>query len=131
MKDRDDEEFTPHAIIVTERTVPSPIWAAAVIGVDRLLRLELDVSLPPSTFVRQAMNGLRDRLLEFSEESGGSTTSLPAFGRVVGFVINYFADRAVRHDLDGSVVEVLSGAYQVGEATLEFEEPDDSWETRQ
>jgi transcriptional regulator with XRE-family HTH domain len=34
------ENFRPHAIILTERTVPSPIFVAAMIGVEKLLRIE-------------------------------------------------------------------------------------------
>ena len=36
------ENFRPHAIILTERTVPSPIFVAAMIGVEKLLRIDLD-----------------------------------------------------------------------------------------
>jgi hypothetical protein len=32
------ENFRPHAIVLTERTVPSPIFVAAIIGIDKLLR---------------------------------------------------------------------------------------------
>ena len=35
------ENFRPHAIILTERTVPSPIFVAAIIGVEKLLRIDL------------------------------------------------------------------------------------------
>ena len=38
------ENFCPHAIILTERTVPSPIFVAAMIGVEKLLRIDLDLS---------------------------------------------------------------------------------------
>jgi hypothetical protein len=34
------ENFRPHAIILTERTVPSPIFVAAIIGVEKLLRID-------------------------------------------------------------------------------------------
>jgi hypothetical protein len=36
------ENFCPHAIILTQRTVPSPIFVAAIIGVEKLLRIDLD-----------------------------------------------------------------------------------------
>ena len=36
------ENFCPHAIILTEQTVPSPIFVAAMIGVEKLLRIDLD-----------------------------------------------------------------------------------------
>ena len=38
------ENFRPHAIILTERTVPSPIFVAAIIGVEKLLRIDLDAN---------------------------------------------------------------------------------------
>jgi len=38
------ENFRPHAIILTQRTVPSPIFVAAIIGVEKLLRIDLDAT---------------------------------------------------------------------------------------
>jgi len=32
--------FRPHAIIVTERSIPSPIFVAALIGVEKILRID-------------------------------------------------------------------------------------------
>jgi hypothetical protein len=77
------ENFCPHAIILTERTVPSPIFVAAIIGVEKLLRIDLDTQRPVS-FVRRVL----DRLPE----------GIPAFGKPIGFVINYSPDQAVRFD---------------------------------
>jgi hypothetical protein len=34
----------PHGIILTEKTVPSPIFVAAMIGVEKLLRIDLDAT---------------------------------------------------------------------------------------
>ena len=46
--------FTPHAIIQTERTVPSQIMICGLTGgVGRWLMIRLDNSKPPITFVRQ------------------------------------------------------------------------------
>jgi hypothetical protein len=61
------ENFCPHAIILTERTVPSPIFVAAMIGVEKLLRIDLDAT---ESFVRQVL----DRLPE----------GVPAFGKLLG-----------------------------------------------
>ena len=36
------EAFRPHAVILTERERPQPLFVAAFIGVDRLLRVHLD-----------------------------------------------------------------------------------------
>ena len=52
------ENFCPHAIILTERTVPSPIFVAAMIGVEKLLRIDLDATQGPVSFVRQVLDRL-------------------------------------------------------------------------
>jgi hypothetical protein len=38
------ENFCPHAIFLTEKTVPSPIFVAAIIGIEKLLRIDLDAT---------------------------------------------------------------------------------------
>jgi hypothetical protein len=57
------ENFRPHAIILTERTVPSPIFVAAIIGVEKLLRIDLDLTQRPVSFVRQALDRLPEGVL--------------------------------------------------------------------
>ena len=52
------ENFCPHAIILTERTVPSPIFVAAMIGVEKLLCIDLDATQGPVSFVRQVLDCL-------------------------------------------------------------------------
>jgi integrase len=69
------ENFCPHAIILTERTVPSPIFVAAMIGVEKLLRIDLDATQGPVSFVKQVLYRLPE--------------GVPAFGKTIGFVINY------------------------------------------
>jgi hypothetical protein len=81
------ENFRPHAIILTERSVPSPIFVAAMVGVEKLLRIDLHATQGPVSFVRQVL----DRLPE----------EVPAFGKTAGFVINYSPDQAVRFDPNG------------------------------
>jgi hypothetical protein len=51
-------ENRPHAIIVTERSLPSPIFVAAIIGVEKLLRIDLDPTQGPVSFVRQVLDQL-------------------------------------------------------------------------
>ena len=67
--------FRPHAIIATDRSVPSPIFVAALIGVERILRIELDTSLPEQTYVQQALAKLPAQTI--------------AFGRPIGVTVNY------------------------------------------
>jgi hypothetical protein len=52
------ENFRPHAIILTERTVPNPIFVAALIGVEKLLRIDLDATQGPVSLVRQVLDRL-------------------------------------------------------------------------
>src|ERR1700719_3227966 len=59
------ENFHPHAILLTERSVPSPIFVAAMIGVEKLLRIDLDVTHGPVTFVRQVLDRLPDAVPAF------------------------------------------------------------------
>ena len=96
--------FRPHAIILTERSVPSQIWVAAIIGVEKMLRLDFDLSQAPSTYLRQALEKM--------------PTITPAFGRPIGVAINYTPDHAIKYDLEGRILETLSHAIPVGHASL-------------
>jgi hypothetical protein len=98
------ETFLPHGIILTERTVPSSIFVAAMIGVEKLLRIDLDLAQGPVSFVRQVL----DRLPE----------AVPAFGKPIGFVINYSPATAVRFDSNGQPTAILDKAVRPGTATL-------------
>lgn len=90
--------------LLAERTVPSPIFVAAMIGVEKLLRIDLDATQGPVSFVRQVL----DRLPE----------EVPAFGKSAGFVINYFPDKAVRFDPNGRPIAILDKAVRPGTAVL-------------
>jgi hypothetical protein len=85
--------FRPHAIIMTERQCPHPIFIAAILGVSNLRRVDFDLSEGPLSFVQQALGGLREKL---ARSNGVITT----FGRAVGLIINFSPDYAVRFDLD-------------------------------
>jgi hypothetical protein len=98
------EKFCPHAIILTHRTVPSPIFVAAIIGVEKLLRIDLDPTQGPVSFVRQVLDHLPERV--------------PAFGKPVGFVINYSPDKAVRFDSNGQPIAILDKAVRPGTTVL-------------
>ena len=98
------ETFRPHAIILTERSVPSPIFVAAMIGVEKLLRIDLDATQGPVSFVRQVLDCLPEKV--------------PAFGKTVGFVINYSPDQAVRFDRNGQANAIPKEAVRPGTAVL-------------
>ncbi|MFN3686430.1 hypothetical protein [Salinarimonas sp.] len=96
--------FVPHAVWLTVRNVPRPIFVAAAIGVDRLLRVDFVDRHRPDTFVAQA----RERMPE----------TVIAFGAVTGFAVNYSLARCVLHDREGRLLEVRHGAYRVGSARI-------------
>ena len=96
--------FRPHAIIATDRSVPSPIFVAALIGVEKILRIDFDTSLPEETYVHQALAKLPEQTI--------------AFGRPIGVTVNYAPDRAVRYDLKGDPIETLTEAVRCGKAYL-------------
>ena len=103
--------FRPHAIILTERTVPSPMFVAAVIGVERLLRVDFDTSASPVLYVRLALRGVKQKLAEW----GGT---LPGYGRATGIIVNFKPDFGVKFDLGGEPREIFDEAYCVGEVDL-------------
>jgi hypothetical protein len=94
--------FRPHAITATDRSVPSPIFVAALIGVEKILRIDFDTSLPEATFVQQALAKLPELTI--------------AFGRPIGVTVNYAPDRAVRYDLRGDPIETLAEAIRCAKA---------------
>jgi len=110
--------FVPHAVILTDRTRPEPIFVAAFTGVERLLRVDFDLAAGRASYINQALNGVRLKLAEFKPEVARIPEELPAFGRPIGVVVNYSPDRAVRFDLDGNAVEILQRAYLISQAYL-------------
>ena len=87
--------FEPHAVILTERRIPSPIFVVAFIGVARLLRIDFDLTQPPETFVAQALDGLTKKLLEFDPalSKAGFTPDLISHRGVVELLGDVFGER--------------------------------------
>ena len=57
--------FKPHAITLTERERPQPLFVAAFIGVDRLLRVDLDPAGGPESYIAQTLDGIRGKLAKW------------------------------------------------------------------
>ena len=105
--------FRPHAIILTEKLIPRPIFIAAVTGAPRWKRIELDASRGPETFLDQALAVIRQRMTMF----GGT---LPMFGMITGLAINYAYDLHVRYDLDGRETGADRSMFRSGDAKWEL-----------
>ena len=110
-------EFIPHAIILTERERPTQLFVAIFIGIDRLLRVDFDLTKSPVTFIQQALEGLSQKLARW-KLARWKSDQIPTFGRPEGVIVNYSPDYAVLYDLDGNAIEVLDRAYRLGEATF-------------
>ena len=101
--------FSPHAIIYTARTIPSQITFCGLTGgVERWLIIRLDASLPPITFIQQALAALPDKL----QPRRDGHLYVPFFANALGFIINYSPEYALRCSLSGMPLEVLPRAYK-------------------
>ena len=97
--------FQPHAILKTDQPRPSPLFVAAILGPERILRLDLDLGRPPLTWPPEVVQRLPARV--------------PAFGNVIGFYLNYSPQQAVEFDLTGQALRVYPSAVRPGRAWME------------
>ncbi|WP_262269577.1 hypothetical protein [Microvirga yunnanensis] len=104
--------FRPHAIILTERTVPSQITICGLVKGDRFKWIDLDTSQPRAAFIRQAMCELEARLRRYG------TKEIPFFGLPIGFVVNLTPDCALRYSLAGEAQAIMPKAYRMGTTLL-------------
>jgi hypothetical protein len=96
--------FAPSAYLVGTESRPSSITIYGFGGgAERWLRIPLDLSQPPVTFMPQALTVVR------------RTPTVTFFGPTKGFVVNYTPDRAVQFDTDGNVIASFDNAYRPGE----------------
>jgi hypothetical protein len=99
--------FKPHGYYVTERDRPSSITLCAFSGgPDRWLKIALDLTKQPVTFASQAL--VQAKLKK----------DTAYFGKIIGVIVNYSPDHAVRFDLDGHPIEVLPKAWRPGQIAL-------------
>jgi len=60
--------FKPHAIILTDRKIPQPIFVAAMIGVDELLRIDFPLLAASQMYPDLAIDGIRNKLARWNHE---------------------------------------------------------------
>jgi hypothetical protein len=104
--------FVPHAIIICENRIPSPIFVAAMLGVEKLLRIDFPETVNADYYVQFALEAMHARIQQY----GGST--IPAFGKPVAIVVNFSEKSATRYDLNGRAVEQLSAVQTLGQASI-------------
>lgn len=96
--------FSPHAYLVTERVVPSPIFVCAWGNFHLLKYIWFPTDLSGNEYLEFAMKRL--------------PVAIPTFGRVTGFRIHYSLEIANSFNLDGQINEALVCLPQVNLATL-------------
>jgi hypothetical protein len=94
------ERFKPHAVWATERLIPRPIFVAAIVGVENLLRFDLDIDQGEETFVGQAI--------------AANPSWAGPFGKVVGFYLNLSPDKCLEYDREGNVLATFPRARRAG-----------------
>jgi hypothetical protein len=98
--------FQPAAYLLGTAERPSQIFFFGITGgPDRWLKIPLDLSQPPISYVAQTLAVLR------------KTPEVKFFGPTTGFIVNYSPDLAIRFDIEGQPVETLASAYRPGEVT--------------
>lgn len=91
--------FRPYAVILTSKSIPSPVFAAIALGPRKLLCIELDEERQPETFMDQVLQKLPSWLAEDG--------TVPCFGKPTGFVVNYEPTWSVEFDLDGRALRTM------------------------
>jgi hypothetical protein len=101
--------FLPDAFLKGSTNVPSSIIAFALSGgVERHLRIPLDLTKPPSTFLNQCL------------EYASTRPRIPLFGDTTGFIVNYTPDDVRSYDLNGKLIRALDFYYRPGEPRVYF-----------
>jgi len=94
--------FKPHAIVRTEHETPSPIFVVAIVGAEKILRLDFNYTKPQVQWIQEIIGKLPQDAI--------------AFGKVTGFFLNYSPDRAIEYDRDGTLVQEFPKAKLCGRA---------------
>ena len=94
------KNFIPHAVLLTERDVPSQITIYGMSGGDAR---NIVIRFPQNTFFKR-------RELSPEQYSSYVLEVMPDEvmfkGKTTGYVVNYAYDHAIEYDLQGNVVEV-------------------------
>ena len=99
--------FVPHAVVLTERHVPSQIALCAMTRGERSLYIDLDRSQPRASYARQAF-------AELNRRTEGGRREIPFFGAARGFAINYPRCRTVHFDINCRFLSVSSDPVRIG-----------------
>jgi hypothetical protein len=118
-------KFAPHIQVQTERTVPSPIFLAAMMTVERLRRVRLPYVVASAD--RDERNEIvQAAIIKHYRESAGF---VPAFGRVTGYLLVMVAgfgafDFGLPYDVNGEPAGPMRSIKRLPDAMLGVKRPD-------
>ena len=114
-----DSDFSPHLWLKVERDVPSQIFIVALVGVPKLLKVEL----PHLVTIDRIRQGIRNHHALLGEDEKGSYKVLPCFGRVLGYYYHYKKGKCQEYDVCGELIGHLDNtpAHYGQKATLEID----------
>lgn len=97
MRPAADTTFRPYLRVLTERSIPQPIFVVAWTGVDHWLRVEVPTEVlikSPSQKSREIGCIIR---AHYAERQGSAVP----FGKIIGYLFNTLPDRAIRFSVEG------------------------------
>ena len=89
--------FTPHLWLKVERDVPRQIAGLALVGVDRVLRIELPDLFNVAT--------IPDLIVAHYQETNGHT---PFFGKITGYYFHYLEGKCLVYSIEGEALHAVN-----------------------
>jgi hypothetical protein len=109
------KNFRPHAVILTERRIPTQIvFCGLTGGAAARLIIPFDLSKPSVNFVAQAVTGVGNN----APVGQSGRRCVMFFGEPIGLIVNYSPDLGLHCDLEGNAIEWLASAYRIGEVEI-------------
>jgi hypothetical protein len=114
-----DSVFSPHLWLKVERDIPSQIFIVALVGVPKLLNVEL----PHLVSVDRIPQIIRNHYGLLPEDEKGTSRVVTCFGRVRGYYYHDEKGKCQEYDVRGALIGQLMGipAHYEQEATLEID----------
>jgi hypothetical protein len=106
--------FVPHAWVIPENRIPSPLFVAAFYGQNRFLRVDLPADI--ASLPREEQNHLLGRAIRghFLEKDGKAGP----FGRILGYLHRRTYDETAEFSIEGELLDPLAQRPHQGIGTL-------------
>jgi len=116
--DMSENLFSPHLIIKVSQKVPSPILIAALVGVEKILKIDLPKYILELSLHKQ-ISVVRKVIREHFKQSQGQTMA-KCFGSIEGYFFKYSAEKSLLFDTQGNVCKIGEKCPELKKARLGF-----------